>query len=149
MRLTTITPRFVDFVPEQLETGVLYVSEKYSTAVHKCCCGCGQEVVTPLSPANWQLRMQGSTVTLTPSIGNWTLKCRSHYFISRNRVEWANPFSERQIRQVRERDRRDRQRYANARAPGHISEGTPPRIVADTTSFLGRIWRALKSLWRN
>ena len=30
------------------------------------------------------------TVSLRPSIGNWQLPCRSHYFIVRNRVVWAS-----------------------------------------------------------
>jgi hypothetical protein len=34
--LRSITPAFVEFVPEVLERGVLYVSEKYGTASHLC-----------------------------------------------------------------------------------------------------------------
>lgn len=140
MRHATITPRYVEFIPEELEDGMLYISEKYSTAVHKCCCGCGEEVVTPLSPVNWRLQKERATVSLVPSIGNWTLKCKSHYVISRNKVEWAAPFSEKQIRRVRERDHRDRLRYAKAHAAGQ-------RGTASDTSLLDRIWRALKRLW--
>ncbi|WP_318271273.1 hypothetical protein [Sphingobacterium cellulitidis] len=42
--------KFVEFMPEKVEEGVLYVSIEYCTAIHKCVCGCGHEVVTPLSP---------------------------------------------------------------------------------------------------
>ncbi len=87
MKQTIITPQFVDLMPSQIQEGILYISEKYSTAIHQCCCGCGQKVVTPLSPAKWQLRRDGNVVTLHPSIGNWNLSCRSHYWIRRNRIE--------------------------------------------------------------
>jgi hypothetical protein len=111
MKQATITPQFVDLMPGHLQEGVLYISEKYGTAIHKCCCGCGQKVVTPLSPAKWQLRRDGDTVTLYPSIGNWNFPCRSHYWIRRNRIEWAGLMSDNQIRRVQERDQRDSQRY--------------------------------------
>ena len=111
MKQTTVTPQFVELIPSQLQEGKLYISEKYGTAIHKCCCGCGQEVVTPLSPAKWQLRRHGDAVTLYPSIGNWNFTCQSHYWIRQNRVEWARPMSEQQVRLIQERDRRDNQRY--------------------------------------
>ena len=111
MKQTIVTPQFVEFMPRELKDGKLYISEKYGTAIHKCCCGCGQEVVTPLSPAKWRLRRQGDAVTLYPSIGNWNFPCQSHYWIRQNRVEWARPMSEQQIRRIQERDRRDSQCY--------------------------------------
>ena len=37
----------------------------------RCCCGCGEEVVTPFSPAQWQMSFDGEAVSLHPSIGNW------------------------------------------------------------------------------
>ncbi len=43
MKRTTITPVFVDFIPEKLDEGVIYISESYKTIVHRCCCGCGHE----------------------------------------------------------------------------------------------------------
>ncbi|MEX2374690.1 MAG: DUF6527 family protein [Dehalococcoidia bacterium] len=89
MRETTLRPEFVETVPDSLETGVLYVSMPYATAIHLCACGCRQEVVTPISPSDWQLEYDGEAVTLRPSIGNWRLPCRSHYWIRRGRVDWA------------------------------------------------------------
>jgi hypothetical protein len=85
--------QFVHYIPERLEPGVLYVSVDYTTAVHSCCCGCGQEVVTPLSPSGWKLIFDGETVSLSPSIGNRNFECRSHYFIERNTVIEAKPFT--------------------------------------------------------
>ena len=39
---------FVEFVPDELVEGHLYVSLDYATVVHLCCCGCHAQVVTPL-----------------------------------------------------------------------------------------------------
>ena len=86
MRQHMVRPEFVAVIPERLEDGVLYICERYRTVAHKCCCGCGQEVITPLGPADWSLRREGKSVTLHPSIGNWSFPCRSHYFIRRNKV---------------------------------------------------------------
>jgi len=85
----TLVHKFVRSVPETLDEGVIYVSIDYATAIHKCCCGCGNEVVTPISPKDWKLIFDGETISLEPSIGNWSYKCQSHYFITRNRVEWC------------------------------------------------------------
>ena len=102
--MTKLTHRFVKSVPETLEDGVLYVSVEYATAIHKCCCGCGKEVVTPLSPRDWKLIFDGETISLYPSIGNWSFPCQSHYWITNNQVEWAVKWSKRQIAAVRKRD---------------------------------------------
>ncbi|TVO80516.1 DUF6527 family protein [Shewanella algae] len=111
MAVHRITPVFVEFIPENIEQGKLYISETYKTAIHKCCCGCGEEVVTPLSPADWQLKKGVNTVSLYPSIGNWNYECKSHYFISNNKIIWARKFNQKQIQAVQTRDRMDKQRY--------------------------------------
>ena len=103
-RTTKLTHRFVKSVPETLEDGVLYVSVEYATAIHKCCCGCGKEVVTPLSPRDWKLIFDGETISLYPSIGNWSFPCQSHYWITNNQAEWAVKWSKRQIAAVRKKD---------------------------------------------
>lgn len=111
MRHTTIAPQFIESVPERLEDGTLYISQKYGMAIHKCCCGCGEEVVTPLTPAKWQLQIEGGLISLYPSIGNWSFQCKSHYWIIMNRVEWAPTMSNRQIQYVQDKDIRDTERY--------------------------------------
>ena len=102
---------FVEFIPDDLKERTLYISITYCTAVHKCCCGCGREVVTPLSPTAWQLIFDGKTVSLYPSIGNWSLPCQSHYFITKDKVVWAPKWTKRQIEKGRVREARARQRY--------------------------------------
>jgi hypothetical protein len=46
---STIRPEFVEFIPKELEDGVLYVSVPYGTTVHKCACGCGNKVTLPIN----------------------------------------------------------------------------------------------------
>ncbi len=143
MKQSRLVPQFIEMIPTQLEDGVLYISEKYGTAIHKCCCGCGHEVVTPLSPAQWQLRRNGDAVTLSPSIGNWNFNCRSHYWIRQNRVEWAGSMTERQIRLVQERDRRDIESFTKQTNLRKFSKDRTlplPNIKPDEKSKRG-IWQ--------
>jgi len=75
-------------MPENFEPGILYFSEIYSVAVHLCACGCGNQVVTPTAGPNaW--KFDPEWVTLLPSIGNFQLPCKSHYFIRRGKIVWA------------------------------------------------------------
>ena len=93
VRLNSVTCEIVEFIPENLIEGVIYISIKYETAIHKCCCGCGNKVVTPFGlPEGWKLVLdiEDSThpITLEPSIGNWNFPCKSHYCIKENKVIW-------------------------------------------------------------
>lgn len=96
---------FVDHFPTRLEEGKLYVSMLFASAAHLCCCGCGQEVITPISPAQWRLIYDGVSVTLTPSIGNWSLRCQSHYWIIRDEIHWADTWTRKKIDRFRALDR--------------------------------------------
>lgn len=115
-RLLNIRHQYVEYTPEHLEPGVLYISSRFKTASHLCCCGCGLKVVTPLNPAKWNLIDYGSSVTLTPSIGNWSFKCRSHYRIIRNNVRWTAQFNERQIANTKRRDQKAVELYASPKS---------------------------------
>lgn len=97
--------RFVEYIPQEIEEGVLYISLEFDTAKHKCPCGCGEDVFTTLSPARWKLTYDGETVSLDPSIGNWYLDCKSHYFIKNDQVIWAGNFSSNQIEAAVKRDK--------------------------------------------
>ena len=88
--MMNVQHRFVEFIPDELEDGILYISLKYCTAIHKCVCGCGNEVVTPISPTDWRLTFDGKTISLYPSIGNWNFECKSHYWITNNKVRFAS-----------------------------------------------------------
>jgi hypothetical protein len=109
--MKTISFEFVEFIPEHLEDGVVYISPKCCTAVHKCCCGCQEEVVTPLSPVDWQLTFDGKTISFYPSIGNWGLKCQSHYWIRKNKIFWSEKWSETKIKMLQESDQIEKEEY--------------------------------------
>lgn len=93
--------QFSDLIPEDLNEGILYVSAKFNTVTHLCACGCKSEVVTPLSPSDWNITHNGKNITLYPSIGNWDLPCQSHYWIRNNEVEWAPKWSRERIERNR------------------------------------------------
>jgi len=89
MKIESIRPVFVEFIPEVLEEGTLYISIPYATASHKCACGCGELVVTPIKPiTQWTLTIDKELISLSPSVGSWSLECKSHYYITNNRVIW-------------------------------------------------------------
>jgi len=79
---------FTDSIPVELVDGFLYISMEYCMAKHKCPCGCGLTVITPILPKRWHLYYDGETISLTPSIGNYQF-CGSHYFIRKNKIVWA------------------------------------------------------------
>jgi hypothetical protein len=110
-RQRQLTPSFVEFIPEQVEEGMIYVSMEYATATHKCACGCGFLVVTPFSPTDWRITFDGRSVTLHPSIGNWSFPCRSHYFVRNSLVQWAGQMSNAEIEVGRKRDRAAKSAY--------------------------------------
>lgn len=90
MRLQSIEPVFVEYVPEKLDPGKLYISLEYNTASHLCACGCGFEVVTILGPADSTLTKSKRGVSISTSIGNSNFPCKSHYWIENNQVLWAS-----------------------------------------------------------
>ena len=136
MSRSSITPAFVDTIPDRLEEGILYICERYRIAAHKCGCGCGEEVITPLTPADWSVHKEGNAISLTPSIGNWSFACKSHYWIRRNQVIWAGDLSQRQIDQVRIRDKADKAAYI-------ASINRQKEKQENSTSLIAKLWQAL------
>jgi hypothetical protein len=96
--------KFVKTIPDSLEERVVYITTHYNTAVHKCMCGCGNEVVTPISPKDWELFYDGESISLYPSIGNWSFECQSHYWIRNSEVIWAKKWSKNRIDYNRKAD---------------------------------------------
>jgi len=96
--------KFVEYIPEVIEDGIVYVSIKYRSATHNCVCGCGNKVVTPISPKDWQLTFDGKTISLYPSIGNWNFECKSHYWITKGIVRHARTWDDEEIKLNREYD---------------------------------------------
>lgn len=108
---------FVEFIPEELKQGTVYISIRFATVSHLCVCGCKNKVVTPLTPTDWKLIFDGKTISLDPSIGNWSFACQSHYWIRNNRVRWAPKWSRKQIDRGRARDQSAKEKYFRSVEP--------------------------------
>jgi hypothetical protein len=109
--MKTLQHKFVNEIPTALEQGILYISMEYSTAIHLCVCGCGNEVVTPFSPTDWKITFDGETVSLEPSIGNWNFPCQSHYYINHNVIKMSRGWSHEEVDWGREKDRKRKKKF--------------------------------------
>lgn len=141
IRHHTLEHRFIRNAPRELEPGVLYISMEYATAVHSCCCGCGERVVTPFTPTDWRMTFNGESVTLTPSVGNWNQDCRSHYVIERNHVIECGQWSDAHVEAERCRNRRAKANYyGSTRAPSGLdaAQTSPTGDTAQTSSLWSR-----------
>ena len=137
-RLDKLTPEFVDEIPGVPEHGKLYLSCRYRAVVHLCACGCGAKVSTPLHPTGWRLSYDGESVSLSPSVGNWSEKCQSHYVIKDNRVLWGDRLPMDKIRRIKEQRHRDLKDYYGVdRRPA-----APPPSRAE--GFRAKIWNLIR-----
>lgn len=136
-KLAKIELRRVQYVPKELESGVLYVAEKFRAAVHLCACGCGRKVSTPLHPTEWSLEDGPDGPSLTPSIGNWQFPCKSHYWIQRGRIVWSEAWSDERIAAGRRAEEERRRAYFEQPAP-----------VEERLGFWAKVWRSIKSLFQ-
>ena len=132
--------RFVEIIPDTIEDGVLYISLKYCTAIHKCVCGCGNEVVTPISPTDWKLIFDGKTVSLSPSIGNWSFNCQSHYWIKRNEIVYAREWDKEEIQFGRTNDEKRKAKYYNKENESVSSITKKPKKKKRWKKFLKSIF---------
>jgi hypothetical protein len=72
-------------------------------------------------------------VTLQPSIGNWSLPCRSHYWIDHNRIRWGGAFNKEQISAVQAGDR-------------HAAIAARPVRVSAFATYLAKLKRVLRAI---
>ena len=125
----------VHYMPKELKPGILYVSEEFCTAAHLCACGCGSKVRTPLGPTEWSLEETGNGPTLRPSVGNWQLACRSHYWIYRGDIKWAANWTPVEVAAGHRAE--EKRRYAYYETLDHQHGG-----------LIKRFWRWIKNLLR-
>jgi hypothetical protein len=92
--------KFVKYIPDEIKEDVLYISYEFNTAIHLCACGCKNKVVTPISPIQWCYTYNGESINLSPSIGNWNFDCKSHYWIKKSKVIWADKWDKQTIKVV-------------------------------------------------
>jgi hypothetical protein len=149
IRHRTLEHRFVRNVPRELESGVLYISMEYATAVHFCCCGCGERVVTPFTPTDWHMTFDGDSISLHPSVGNWNQKCRSHYVIQQSRVLEAGAWTNAQVEAERLRDKKAKASYygrLNEVSGSEYGDSSTPAMQGSAQPS-SSIWSHLKSLF--
>lgn len=93
LKTVIVTPVFVpEALPDlaDMQENHIYISRMYKTAVHRCLCGCGLLTITPLYAGGWQLaESDAGKITLTPSIGNFSYPCNSHYIITDNKANFV------------------------------------------------------------
>ena len=142
MKVDRFRPAFVSDIPDDLDEGVLYLALDYDAMVHLCACGCGSEISTPISPTDWKIAWDGVGITLRPSVGNGSLRCRTHYIIDAGKVRWYPRMTDLDVAA---------ERLRTARA-----KNIPPTDVAQPSPALGkprpepiipwyvRAWRALR-----
>lgn len=130
---------FVELIPNELDEGKIYISIVHKTALHNCVCGCGMEVVTPISPVDWQLTFDGKSISLHPSIGNWSFPCRSHYWIKRCEVIWASGWSEEEIARGR--------KFDSLRKSEHFSNTAKVRALESEAYSIRHRNNRKKSIW--
>ena len=67
--------------------------------------------MTPLDPSEWSFKETNNKPTLYPSIGNWQIPCKSHYWITDGIIEWSYEWSEEEIIAGRNAEERKRKVY--------------------------------------
>lgn len=141
MSRTNYTHKFVKAFPDKLDEGILYVSVEFGTAAHRCFCGCGSEVYTRFSPRDWSMKFNGETVSISPSIGNWSFTCQSHYILGGGRVHWADKWSRERIELGRLLDRQRKERHYKGES--HTPPVTQPIEPASHPGIVARFARWL------
>lgn len=91
MRISKLKPIYVKFPPkiDSMREGELYIlATEMPSSIHLCPCGCGNIVVLPHDKNGWKLADKDGKVTIRPSVGSFNLPCKSHYYITDNKIEW-------------------------------------------------------------
>ena len=87
-----VTAEKVEYIPmkQEMKQGVVYISDRFGTAVHACLCGCRSLTVTPLGVNGWRYVFnEQHGLTMTPSIGNFKFDCKSHYIITKGTANFV------------------------------------------------------------
>lgn len=97
MKIYELKPVFCENIPswEDMEQGILYISDLYKISNHLCACGCGEQTVLPFNQEknygkNWSLTNNDGKISTSPSIGNFSgeVPYHAHYFITENKIIW-------------------------------------------------------------
>lgn len=100
--------------------------------------------MTPLTPTDWRMTYDGESVSLHPSIGNWQLRCRSHYVVNRGRVIEAGLWTLKEVTAEQARDKRAKAaHYASSTDHPATAAPEPPR-AAEARGFWAWLNRSFK-----
>jgi hypothetical protein len=99
------------------------------------------------------MTFDGETVSLCPSIGNWSFACCSHYIIERGRVIKAGNWTEEKVEANRQRDKAAKSLYYEAsEQEGAVRPTLESPIISQVAepelSFAKRWLQAFKRFWR-
>ena len=142
--METLQHKFVSSIPDQIDELTLYISMEYGTAIHKCVCGCGNEVVTPFSPTDWELNFNGKSVSLSPSIGNWSFKCQSHYWIVKNKVRYVSKWTYDEIDENRKADKKKKNEFYSGKQVVE-SEFEQQFVISEKLKDSNSKWNSFKT----
>lgn len=118
----------IEYLPNDLEPRVLYVSEEFGIAGHLCPCGCENKIMTPLDASEWSFKEVNNKPSLYPSVGNWQLPCKSHYWIRNGVIEWSDQWSDEEIAKGRIAEERQRKSYYEKLNKTQVEESIFRRI---------------------
>ena len=122
MSIRKIRAVYVRSFPKTLEDGVLYISRRFSSACHRCCCGFGTKTVTPIRRTEYRLIDTGGRVSLYPSIGNWNHPCQAHYVIRDGKVLAAGNMTRSEIAEGHASDEAEKRAcYSKVVEPWHTA----------------------------
>lgn len=69
-----------EFIPNEMEFGKFYFSERFGVANMLCPCGCGMKTPFPINKENWVISIIGDKFNINPSIQQ-RMGCKSHFII--------------------------------------------------------------------
>jgi hypothetical protein len=86
--------KFLIDLPDKYKRNICYLigcNNQYWVLTFLCPCGCGDKIYLNLLKDNqpfWRINFDVNTISVYPSIWK-TGGCRSHFFITNNRIIWA------------------------------------------------------------
>lgn len=113
---------------------------KRRPGIHRIECG-EYGRYTRFSPRDWSMKFNGEAVSISPSIGNWSFACQSHYILDGGRVHWADRWSRERIELGRLLDRERKERHYKGEPTAPIL--AEPKVQAARLGPLARFARWL------
>ena len=90
----------------------------------------------------------GETISLKPSVGNWSFDCKSHYWIINNDVEWSSKWSDEKIRKVRKMESSERQEYYTNKNSENIDNDSSDLIDIPVSKPIKKRWFQNLVFWK-